>query len=288
MKTLATYLPWTDRHGALSLLRLGVFVALLLPAASIACSLAFGPVQADPFEREQHAAGLWVVRLLLVTLAVTPLRRIFSWNRVLGVRRMLGVSVLAYALLHVTLYAAQEQWNLLKVASEIVLRFYLTIGFVALLGLVLLGATSFDAAIRRLGRNWQRLHSLVYAIGILALFHFFLQSKSDVTQATLMTGFFVLLMLYRLAVKTGFSLANPLVLAVCAGLGAAATAGIEYAWYALATGIPADRVFLANFDISLTIRPAVWVGTTGLGVSAAALLQLVGGHVRPKLRLKRA
>ena len=288
MKTLATYLPWTDRRGTLSLLRLGVFIALLLPAAVIAYSLGFGPVQADPFEREQHAAGLWAVRLLLVTLAVTPLRRIFSWNRILGVRRMLGLSVLAYALLHVTLYAAQEHWDLLKVASEIVLRFYLAIGFLALLGLVLLGATSFDAAIRRLGRNWQRLHSLIYAIGILALFHFFLQSKSDVTQATLMTGLFLLLMLYRLTVKAGFSLANPLILAACAGLGTAATAGIEYAWYALATGIPAERVFQANFDVALTIRPAVWVGIIGLGIAAAALLQRVGGRVRPKLRLKRA
>jgi len=288
MNTLATYLPWTDRRGSLSLLRLLVFIALLLPAVAIVYSLAFGPVQADPFEREQHAAGLWTVRLLLITLAVTPLQRIFAWNRILGVRRTLGVSVLAYALLHVTLYAAQEHWNILKIASEIVLRFYLTIGFLAMLGLVLLGATSFDAAIRRLGRNWQRLHSLIYAIGVLALFHFFLQSKSDVTQATLMTGLFLLLMLYRLAVKAGFSLANPLILAACAGLGSAATAGVEFAWYAFATGIPADRVFLANFDISLTIRPAVWVGIIGLGVAAAALLQLVGGLVRPKLRLKRA
>jgi sulfoxide reductase heme-binding subunit YedZ len=288
MTSISAYIPWTDRRGKLSPLRLIVFVALLLPAVSIAYSLAFGPVQADPFEQEQHAAGLWAVRLLLVTLAVTPLRRIFSWNRILGVRRMLGVSVLAYALLHLGLYAAQEHWDLPKVASEIVLRFYLTIGFVALVGLMVLGATSFDAAVRRLGRNWQRLHSLVYVIGVLALFHFFLQSKSDVTQATLLTGLFFLLMLYRLTAKSGLSLANPLVLAVCAGLGAAATAGIEYAWYALATGIPADRVLLANLDISYTIRPAVWVGITGLGVSAAALLQLVGGLVGPRLRLKRA
>ncbi|MHA7775742.1 protein-methionine-sulfoxide reductase heme-binding subunit MsrQ [Roseibium sp. M-1] len=287
MNAIASYLPWTDRRGMLSPLRLGVFIALLLPAASIFYSLAFGPKQADPFERELHMAGEWTVRLLLITLAVTPLRRIFSWNRILGVRRMLGVSVLCYALLHLGLYTAQEHWDLLKVGSEIVLRFYLTIGFVALLGLAILGATSFDAAIRRLGRNWQRLHSLVYAVGVLALFHFFLQSKSDVTQATLMSGCFFLLMLYRLAVKAGFSLANPLVLAVCAAFGAAATAGIEYAWYAIATGIPADRVFLANFDVSLTIRPAIWVGIVGLGVAAAALLQLVGGLVGPKLRVKR-
>ncbi len=282
----ARYAPWTDRRGQLSWLRLAVFAGLLLPGLDILYDLAFGPVLPEPFEQALHASGDWTVRFLLATLAVTPLRRIFSWNRIAGVRRMLGLSVLAYALLHLCLYAAQEHWNLVKVASEIVLRFYMAIGFVALSGLVVLGATSFDAAIRRLGRNWQRLHALVYGIGGLALVHFFLQSKSDVTQATLMAGLFVLLMIYRLAVKRGFSLANPMVLALCALLGAAGTAGIEYAWYALATGIPADRVFIANFDIATTLRPAVWVGIAGLGVCAAAFFQRISGLWG--MRLKRA
>ncbi|WP_417711331.1 sulfite oxidase heme-binding subunit YedZ [Roseibium aggregatum] len=286
--TLASYAPWTDRRGNLSALRLAVFIAVLLPAGQILYSLAIGPVLPEPFEMELHASGDWAVRFLLVTLAVTPLRRIFSWNRIVGVRRMLGVTVLAYALLHLGLYAAQESWNLGKVVSEIFLRFYLTIGFAALCGLAVLGATSFDSAIRKLGRNWQRLHLLIYPIGGLMLFHFFLQSKSDVTQATLMAGLFVLLMVYRLAVKAGFRLANPLVLAVCACAAAGATAGIEYAWYALATGIPADRVFQANFAVSLAIRPVVWVGIIGLGVSAAAVVQWVGGLLGPRLRLKRA
>ncbi|QFT66410.1 Sulfoxide reductase heme-binding subunit YedZ [Labrenzia sp. THAF35] len=288
MMTLAPYAPWTDRRGNLSGLRLAVFIAVLLPALQIFYSLAFGPVLPEPFEMELHASGDWAVRFLLVTLAVTPLRRIFSWNRIVGVRRMLGVTVLAYALLHLGLYAAQESWNLGKVVSEIVLRFYLTIGFVALFGLAVLGATSFDSAIRKLGRNWQRLHTLIYPIGVLMLFHFFLQSKSDVTQATLMAGLFVLLMIYRLAVKAGFSLANPLVLAVCALLAAAGTAGIEFAWYALATGIPADRVFQANFALSVAIRPAIWVGIIGLGVGLAAIVQWIGGLLGPKLGLKRA
>ncbi|WP_428672526.1 sulfite oxidase heme-binding subunit YedZ [Roseibium sp.] len=287
LSTYAKHAPWTDRRGNVSGLRLGVFLLLLLPAARIFYDLLFGPVFPEPYEQALHQSGDWAVRFLLLTLAVTPLRRIFCWNRIAGVRRMIGVSVLFYALLHLSLYAASEHWNLVKVASEIVLRFYLTIGFVALAGLAVLGSTSFDSMIRRLGRNWQKLHSLVYPITALGLFHFFLQSKSDVTQATLMAGLFVLLMIYRLAVKAGFNLANPLVLAACAGLGVAGAAGIEYAWYALATGIPADRVFQANFDIATVIRPAVWVGITGLGVSAAALLQSLTGSVSMKLGLRR-
>lgn len=279
LSPISRHVPWTDRRGQLSLLRLAVFVLLLLPAAKIFLALAFGPVQAEPYEAAIHESGEWAVRLLLVTLALTPLRRIFGWNRLAGVRRMIGVSVLAYALLHLGLYAAQEQWNLAKVATEIVSRVYLTIGFAALAGLALLGATSFDAAVRRLGRTWQRLHSLVYAIGVMALVHFFLQSKSDVTTATLMAGLFLLLMVYRLAVRAGFELANPLVLTACALLGAGATAATEYAWYALATGIPADRVFLANFDVATAIRPAVWVGITGLVAAAAALVRRVQRHL---------
>ncbi|GAB4530496.1 MAG: hypothetical protein Tsb0019_32230 [Roseibium sp.] len=184
---------------------------------------------------------------------------------------MVGVSVLAYALLHVGLYAAEEQWNMVKVATEIAQRVYLAIGFVALVGLAVLGATSFDAAIRGLGRNWQRLHSLVYGIGALALVHFFLQSKSDVYEPTLMAGLFLLLMLFRLSVKVGADVANPLVLAGCGILAAIGTAGLEYAWYALATGIPADRVFAANFDVLTAVRPALWVGFSGLAMVAAAL-----------------
>ncbi|KZM51335.1 ferric reductase [Labrenzia sp. OB1] len=285
---LRHYAPWTDRRGNLSGLRLGVFLGLLLPAAWIFFDLAFGPVYPEPYELALHESGTWAVRFLLLTLAVTPLRRIFHWNKVVGLRRMVGVSVLAYALLHLGLYAASEHWNLSKVVSEIFIRVYLLVGFSALAGLALLGATSFDSAVRRLGRNWNRLHLLVYPIALLALFHFFLQSKSDVGQATLMAGIFALLMMYRLAVRTGFPLSNFLVLAACALLGAAATAAIEYAWYALATGIPADRVFQANFNVAGSIRPAVWVGISGLAVSAAALLQSVSKLAGNRLRLKKA
>ncbi|MFC6654335.1 sulfite oxidase heme-binding subunit YedZ [Roseibium salinum] len=281
-------MPWTDRRGKLSGLRLGVFLLLLLPVCRIFYDLAFGPVFPEPYEQALHESGTWAVRFLLLTLAVTPVRRIFSWNRVAGVRRMIGVSVLFYALLHLGFYAASESWNIVKVASEVVLRFYLTIGFTALAGLAVLGATSFDGAVRRLGRNWQRLHSLVYAIAILGLFHFFLQSKSDVTEATLMAGLFALLMVYRVMAKAGLPLSNVFVLATCAALGAIGTAAIEYAWYALATGIPADRVFLANFDLSTSIRPAVWVAITGLCACGAPVLQWIGEQAGGKLRLRRA
>ncbi|MEP0233620.1 protein-methionine-sulfoxide reductase heme-binding subunit MsrQ [Roseibium sp.] len=278
--SLAHYAPWTDRRGMLSALRLVVFVAILVPGIAIFADLIFGPVRPEPYEHALNESGEWAVRLLLLSLFVTPVRRIFSWNKVIGVRRMIGVSVLAYGLLHLGLYMAQENWDLVKVASEIVVRIYLTIGFVALLGLVALGVTSFDRAVRRLGPTWNRLHQLAYPIAVLGILHFFLQSKSDVAQPTVMAGLFVLLMLYRLAARSRLQVSSWWVLLLCAVLAAAATAGLEYAWYALATGIPAQLVFLANFDVATSFRPAVWVGLSGAVVSLAAGGQQMWRSVR--------
>ena len=136
---------------------------------------------------------------------------------------MLGIAALCYALGHLVLYFFDQNWDLWRVASEIALRIYLTIGFVALLGLVVLGATSTDRAIRKLGSNWNRLHRIVYGLGIFAALHFFMQSKADVYQPTLMAGFFMLLMFYRMAHWRGLSLTSPLVLVAIAVATALAT-----------------------------------------------------------------
>jgi methionine sulfoxide reductase heme-binding subunit len=151
-----------------------------------------------PVTEAIHRTGDWTVRLLIATLAVTPLRRIANYPKLILVRRMLGLAVLGYAVLHLSLYALDLAFDLTRIATEIVLRIYLLIGFAALVGLVALGATSTDAAIRRLGANWHRLHRAIYAIAVLALAHYFLQAKLNVTQPVLWSGFFLLLMGYRL------------------------------------------------------------------------------------------
>ena len=158
----ARALPWLDRSGRLSVLKLVVFIGLLLPGAWIALELSMGWLAPKPITEAIHGTGLWAVRILMVSLAVSPLRRIAQWNKLIVVRRMLGVAVLAYAAAHFTLYIVDQKFDLVRVASEIVLRFYLTIGFVALLGLAALGATSTDAMIRRLGgQTWNLLLMIV-------------------------------------------------------------------------------------------------------------------------------
>ena len=139
---------------------------------------------------------------LIITLAITPLRRITRYGQLLDVRRMLGVGAFCYAVLHISLYVLDQQFDLVKVASEIVKRIYLIIGFVALSGLTVLAITSTDGMVRRLGgMRWARLHQIVYVIAFLALIHYFQQTKADVSVPTLVAGLFGWLMCYRFAVR---------------------------------------------------------------------------------------
>ena len=243
---------------------LGCFVPLLLLGWDWA-TRNLGP---EPLTRATHDTGDWCVRFLLIGLAVTPARWIFDHSRVLQVRRMLGLAALGYAVVHLALYVGNEHLRLWHVLMEIVKRPYLSTGFTALIGFVVLGWTSTDGWLKRLGREWKTLHKLAYPLTALGILHFYMQSKINVSQPVLMTGFFAWSMLWR-AVPARYR-ASPLPLAPLALLASAAAAGVEYLWYALATKLPADMIFLANFDTEFEIRPAVWVLLAGLAAFMAA------------------
>jgi methionine sulfoxide reductase heme-binding subunit len=258
--SLGIPLPWLDRAGRLSWLKLAVFAGCVAPALYLAAAYRLDALGAKPITALIHATGEWAVRFLLFSLAISPLRRIADWPKVIGVRRMLGITVMAYAVAHLTLYAVDQNLILTKVVSEIALRLYLTIGFVALIGLIALGP------------NWHRLHRLVYTIAVLALAHDFLQSKIDVTDPVFSAGLFLLLMGWRVMRRFKWP-ERPwslLLLAILAGL---ATAGLEAAWYGLASGVPASLVLAANLDFSGPIRPAWWVLAIGLLLPAVALVR---------------
>ena len=265
-------LPWLDRAGRLSLLKLAAFVAAFLPGLYLALAYAADALGPKPLTALLHGTGEWTVRFLLASLAVTPLRRIANLPSLILVRRMLGLTALAYALLHLGLYVADQNLDLAKVVSEIALRFYLTIGFVALAGLAVLGATSTNAAIRRMGPAWNRLHRIVYAIAVLGLLHYFLQSKIDVSDPVFWTGLFLLLMGWRLMHRLGLPTAV-LPLLGLALAGGVATALLEAAWYALRNGIPMEAVLSANLDFSGIVRPAWWVLAAGLALPLARLVR---------------
>ena len=190
---------WRDRRGRLSWLRIATLALLLMPVAKAlydADAIFHG---ARPLNDMIHRAGFWALVFLGVTLAVTPFRRIARYGNLIEVRRMLGVGTFCYIAAHLTLYVADQSYDLGKVAHEITHRWYLIIGGTAWLGLAALAATSTDGMVRRLGPlRWRRLHQAVYAIALLGLIHYFQQTKADVTVPTFAASLFLWLIAYRL------------------------------------------------------------------------------------------
>ena len=272
----APKLPWLDRAGRLSPLKLGVFAALFVPGLWIALKLQLGWMGGKPLTAAIHETGDWAVRFLVASLAVTPLRRIANWPQLILVRRMVGLAALAYAAIHLCLYVVDQGFDLARVATEIALRIYLTIGFVALLGLAALGVTSTDAMIRRMGAAWHRLHRIVYAIVGLALIHYFLQTKLEVSSPVLWSGILFLFLGHRLMQRAGWP-TNPATLAGLAVAAALASGLLEAAWYRLATSAPVTflDVLGQNLDFEYEIRPPWYVLGVGL---ALALVNLVRGR----------
>ncbi|MFO0994519.1 MAG: protein-methionine-sulfoxide reductase heme-binding subunit MsrQ [Hyphomicrobiales bacterium] len=276
--------PWTDRTGRFSLLKSAVFASLFLPLLWLIWRWRTGDLGPLPIHEAILESGLWTVRMIVITLAITPLQRIFGWGRLALIRRQVGLAAMCYALLHFSLYIADQKFNLARVASEIALRIYLTIGFVAVVGLVILGVTSAQAAVRKLGRKWKPLHRAAYGIAALGILHFFMQSKIDATQAALMMGFFILVMLYR--IPNAARLRSVGTLVGIAMLAALATAGLEAVWYGVATGVKPLAVLNANLLFPGVVRPAWIVFGTGLAVALVSL-----GHrawAAPKRQVREA
>lgn len=277
--------PWYDYGGRLSPLKLAVFVALFAPALWVALAYGLGWLGARPLNEAIREIGLWTIRLVFIALAVTPLRQILDWPRLIVVRRMLGVAACAYVLVHLFLYTAQQAFDLGFVAHEILHRVYLTIGFTALLGLAALAATSTDGMVRRLGgKAWQRLHRLVYPIGVLAVIHFSFQSKLDEWEPTIMAGLLGWLLGYRLlAYLNGFRRGLPLYWVAGVGLLAAAgTALGEALYFRLAFGAPLLRVLDTNFSLATGVRPAAVVFLITGAITAAQALRMAGAGSRKR------
>jgi len=157
-----------------------------------------GGLGADPVAEIEHRLGLWALRLLLIALAVTPLRQLTGQPVLLRFRRLLGLYAFFYASLHLAAYLVLDlrgYWT--QIFEEIAKRPYITVGFLAWLGLVPLAITSTQGMMRRLGRLWGRLHQLVYAIAVLAVLHFWWLVKSDIREPALYAGILAVLLGWR-------------------------------------------------------------------------------------------
>jgi len=152
----------------------------LLPLALMIMAAMQGGLGADPVAELTHRSGHWALRFLLLCLAMTPLRRLLSRPWPIRFRRLLGLYAFFYASLHLLIYLVldlQGEWA--QILTDIVKRPFITVGFAAWLLLLPLAITSSKKWIKRLGRNWGRLHKAVYAIGLLAILHFFWLVKAD-------------------------------------------------------------------------------------------------------------
>lgn len=263
--------PWLDRKGRISPLRSWTLVVLVAPGAWDVFAWFTGRLGARATHEALHQAGLWAIWCLMASLAITPAKAVLGMPGIVVLRRMVGLTALWYGLIHVVLYAADEHWNVLFVLGEIVLRFYLEIGFVALAILAILGWTSRDKARRKLGADtWKRLHRAAYAVGILATLHYFLQTKADVSQAVIVGGVFIWLMLWR-TLPAGRD-RGPLAMFGLAFASGALTLALEWAWYRLATNVDPMRVLRGELDVSFGLQPAGQV--LALGLLAALAVEL--------------
>ena len=172
-----------------------VFILLLTPALHLGWGIWQETLGANPLEAIIRGLGDWGLRILLLTLAVSPLRRLTGWGQILRLRRMLGLFAYFYVVLHLLGYLWFDQFfDWPEIWRDIIERPFITIGMVAVVLLTPLAITSTKGWIRRLGKNWKRLHLLVYLIAILGVIHFFWMVKLDISEPTLYASILAILL----------------------------------------------------------------------------------------------
>lgn len=183
-----------------SLLKLGVFGACLIPLGILVGNALTDNLGANPIDEITDQTGIWTLRLLLVTLAVTPARRLSRWNRLIQLRRMLGLFAFFYASLHFLTYLWLDQFFAFEdIIDDVMERPFITVGFTSFVLLIPLAITSTTAMIKRLGGKWwQRLHRLVYATAIGGVVHYLWLVKADIRLPLIYGSILALLLAYRL------------------------------------------------------------------------------------------
>jgi sulfoxide reductase heme-binding subunit YedZ len=164
-------------------LKRGIFIAALIPAAVLVYYAVQGDLTANPIEFITHFTGDWAIRFLVITLAVTPIRRVTGWNQIIQLRRMLGLFAFFYATLHfLTWFVLDWFFDFRQMAEDIGKRPFITLGMATFVMLLALAVTSTQGSVRRLGKRWTQLHRLIYVAACTALLHFWLARKTVVPQ----------------------------------------------------------------------------------------------------------
>ncbi|UCC47518.1 MAG: sulfoxide reductase heme-binding subunit YedZ [Gemmatimonadota bacterium] len=191
------------RKRAERVLRVGVFVAALMPLVRIVVQALTGGLGTNPIEELLHRTGWWALAFLMLTLSVTPARQLTGWGALIKLRRMLGLYAFFYASLHLGIYVGVDQFFALEyILADVTDRPYITVGFAALLILIPLAVTSTKGWIRRLGgKRWNGLHKLVYVAAGLGVLHFLWLVKADMREPAIFGWILVILLGYRLVTE---------------------------------------------------------------------------------------
>jgi sulfoxide reductase heme-binding subunit YedZ len=180
-----------------------LWLLVVIPALVLVAQLLLDQLGAEPIEALEHASGVWALRLLAASLAVTPLMRVTGWGWLVGQRRFLGLSTFFWALGHLSVYIVLDQffdWS--AIGQDILKRLYITVGMLAFVLMIPLALTSTKAAIRRLGgKRWNRLHRLVYVTAVAGCVHFLWAVKKDREEPILYAAVFVVLFVLRVALR---------------------------------------------------------------------------------------
>ena len=179
-----------------------IFVACLIPLARLAWFAFQGNLSANPIEFITRSLGTWTLVFLLITLSVTPLRKLLNQPWLIKLRRMLGLFAFFYASLHFVTYIWLDQFfDLQAIYKDVIKRPFITVGFASFLLLIPLAVTSTNNMVRRLGgKRWQKLHRLVYLIAVGGVVHYWWLVKKDITQPVIYAAVLAVLLSYRIFV----------------------------------------------------------------------------------------
>jgi sulfoxide reductase heme-binding subunit YedZ len=261
--------PWNDRGGKFSPLKALTLVVMVLPAIWLIYQVEAGNFGRVPLAGLTYWSGVWATAILLAALAVTPAAKIFLWPQAVIVRRMIGVSALVYTIAHLLIYFALRFWDFAFIANEMITRISLIVATISTIGLIPLGASSLDAAVKWMGaQKWQRLHNAIYVLTALAMIHFLL-SPGIYPPQYLMTGMFFWLMIWRFLDRRGQGrdMRALLLLAVSTWFVAAFS---ETGWVWAYHGFEPGWTFANNFRLTFGVSAAWKVFAIALAIPLVA------------------
>jgi methionine sulfoxide reductase heme-binding subunit len=275
------YWPWQDANRRWSWVRASVFALMFVPALWVIYQYFDEQFGTIPLAGLTYWSGVWATSVLVLALAVTPAMTILRWKRLIDVRRMIGVTALFYTMGHIVIYFALRRWNFPNIGVEMVTRLTLIVASISTFGLIVLGATSFDGAVRRMGaKGWQQLHNAVYVTSGLAILHYLL-SPGIFPDQYLMSGMFFWLMAWRGLKRHGLG-RDVRALAILAVVSSIFTALFEAAWIWIYHGYKPSETLADNFTMVLGVPPPWTILVLGLLIAVASVVRRVPPH-RPTL-----